>query len=395
MFSRRNLWLLRAESVLASGNATIPLLPLFYYSLGLTQAHIGMSEAVFALFWLTFGIPTSWIADRFSHKACNVIGNLVAAGSFLVLTTATSFPGILAAGILLALGNASSQGADVALLHRCCQNLKLNFAREVALQRIISPLSSIGFLAVGGLLAAHNLKLGLLWGGVPFLVAGVAVFFLREDGDTERLPKTPEVTFRRQVVTALVDMRDVTLYCLGDRQLRWVIVTRTLMATLTGSIGWLGTPLAVQAGLPEEFVTVSWIMFIAMLSLGAWVYRQLLDKCALRAQIFLPALIAIGSMLILSTHVSVWTLWLFGLVGLCRGWYSALFEPLLQKEVPDGIRATVSSVSGSLTLLCYSVFTVLINWAGSWSIEWALIINCAVMLPFVLIAALRMPQRVK
>lgn len=395
MFSRRNLWLLRAENVLTAGNATIPLLPLFYYSLGLTQTHLGISEAVFALFLLTFGIPTSWIADRFSHKACNVIGNLMAAASFLVLATATNFAGILMASMLLSLGNASSQGPDVALLHRCCENLKLSFARETALQRAIAPLISIGFVVVGGLLAAYQLKLGLLWGGVPFLIAGIVVFFVKENRDIKQPVKAPEMTLRRQIVAAFIDMRDVTLYCLKNRQLRWIILTRATVTTLTGSIGWLATPLGLRVGLPEKLVVMSWIIFVVTLGLGAWAYRQLLNKWGLRTSIFLPALISIGSMLILSAHISAWTLWLFGLVGLCRGWHFALFMPLLQKETPEGIRATVSSVDGSLTLICYVAFTILINWASSWSIEWALIINSLIILPFVLIAALKMPQCVK
>ena len=390
---RLNLWLLRTESALVYGSPTVPLLPLFYYSLGLTQAHLALAEALSALFWLIFAIPTSWVADRFSRRVCNVVGNIIASGSFFVLANATSLRDLLVACVLLGIGNTCSQGADEALLHKCCRDLELTFAREVSFQRAISCWVSIGLVVSIGVLATYDLRIALMSAGAPYLVAAGAVYFVKEG--PQRVDKTPSSTLYAAVRAALIDMRDITRYCLTHQRLRWLIFTRTVMITLTGSIGWLGTPLAIQAGLPKAFVTTGWLLFIATIGLGSWIYRYAIDRWSVSTRILLPAWIILGAMLILYFSASMWTFWLFGVLGLCRGWHFSVFTPLIQEEVPDDIRATVSSISGSLTLICYMGFVLLINWTASISTQWAFLVNCAVMLPFVLIITLRMRRIVR
>lgn len=394
MSPRRNLWLLRTESVLVYGNATIPLLPLFYYSLGLTQTHLGVAEVLSTLFWLIFAVPTSWVADRFSRKVCNVVGNVIAGCSFFVLANATTFRDILIACVLLGIGNTCSQGADVALLHKCCQDLRRSFAREISFQRAISCWVAIGLVVIVGILAAYNLKMALMSAGVPFVVAAGAVFFVKEES-RHRVDKLPSNTLYAGVRAALIDMRDTARYCFTHQRLRWLISTRIVMITLTGSIGWLGTPLAIQAGLPKEFVTAAWILFIAAMSLGSWIYRYALDRWSVPTRILLPAWIALGAMLILGFSATIWTVWLFGVLGICRGWHLGVFTPLIQEEIPDDIRATVTSISDSLNLICYMGCVLLINWAASMGTQWAFIANCAALLPFVLIVTLGMRRIVR
>lgn len=392
MSPHRNLLLLRIEGALTNSSSATPLLPAFYLSLGLTQTHLGIGEAIFAFCWLLFDIPTGWLADRFSRKVCNLLGDIVATGSFVVMACATSFGGIIAASILLALGHTASQGADIALVRDYCQKLNRSFAHELSLMHILSPVSLVGFIGIGSLVAMYDLRLAILCGGLPFLI-GAVIACLVEDTGERRIVNTSNRTLLHQIRIALIDVKSIIRYCLYDnRRLGWLILTRAIMINLTGSIGWIITPLLLRIGMPTFVAGIGWILYIIAIGIGSWLYRHTINRWSKAIQIFLPSCIALGAMAVLGWTTTIWTISLFGFVGLCRGWHSTMFAPLIQDEAGEDIQATVSSVSVSLVLGGYVIVVPFINWAGSVSEKWAFIANCALFLPLVVLAAKLMPR---
>lgn len=65
-------------------------------------------------------IPTGWLADRYGHRLCLIIGSALQAAGMLFCWLGTGIPGLLAACLLVALGDAFRSGADEALLYRSC-----------------------------------------------------------------------------------------------------------------------------------------------------------------------------------------------------------------------------------------------------------------------------------
>jgi MFS family permease len=77
-------------------------------------------------------VPTGWFADRFGHRKSLIAGSAVQVVGILLCLLGRGVPGVLAASLLVALGDALRSGADQALLYRTC----LALDRETDFQRI-------------------------------------------------------------------------------------------------------------------------------------------------------------------------------------------------------------------------------------------------------------------
>jgi hypothetical protein len=77
-------------------------------------------------------VPTGWFADRCGHRTSLIAGSAVQIVGMLLCWLGQGVPGLLAASLLVALGDALRSGADQALLYRTC--LALN--RETDFQKI-------------------------------------------------------------------------------------------------------------------------------------------------------------------------------------------------------------------------------------------------------------------
>jgi Major Facilitator Superfamily len=77
-------------------------------------------------------LPTGWFADRFGHRKSLIAGSAVQVAGMLLCWLGQGVPGVLAASLLVALGDALRSGADQALLYRTC----LALDREADFQRI-------------------------------------------------------------------------------------------------------------------------------------------------------------------------------------------------------------------------------------------------------------------
>src|SRR5262245_40580684 len=77
-------------------------------------------------------VPTGWLADRYGHRASLIAGSMLQVAGMLACWLGVGIPGLLAASLLVALGDAFRSGADQALLYRSCHAL----GREADFQSI-------------------------------------------------------------------------------------------------------------------------------------------------------------------------------------------------------------------------------------------------------------------
>jgi MFS family permease len=95
-------------------------------------------------------IPTGWFADRFGHRASLIAGSLTQVVGMVCCWLGQGTPGLMAASLLVALGDGFRSGADQALLYRSCVALE----REDAFQRIEATTRAVGLAAMVGLIVA-------------------------------------------------------------------------------------------------------------------------------------------------------------------------------------------------------------------------------------------------
>ena len=87
--------------------------------------------AVGDLALMALEVPTGWFADTFGHRKSLIAGSAVQVVGMLLCWLGQGVSGVLAASLLVALGDALRSGADQALLYRTCVALdrKTDFQR--------------------------------------------------------------------------------------------------------------------------------------------------------------------------------------------------------------------------------------------------------------------------
>jgi MFS family permease len=110
-------------------------------------------------------IPTGWLADKCGHRVSLIAGSCAQIAGMLLCWRGEGVPGLLAAILLVALGDAFRSGADQALLYRSCVALE----REPDFQTIESRARSIQLGALVALILAGG-AIVEMWGfGIGWL----------------------------------------------------------------------------------------------------------------------------------------------------------------------------------------------------------------------------------
>jgi MFS transporter len=112
-------------------------------------------------------VPTGWLADRFGHRISLIAGSALQIIGMLLCWLGPGIPGLLAASITVALGDAFRSGADQALLYRSCAALD----REGDFQIIQARTRAATLVA---------LVILVLAGGVAVATCGFAVGWIVE-----------------------------------------------------------------------------------------------------------------------------------------------------------------------------------------------------------------------
>jgi hypothetical protein len=134
---------------------------------GFSPALVATSMAAGDLCVFALEIPTGWVADRLGHRVSLIIGSFVQVCAMLAFWRASTPSELLAAILLVALGDAFRSGAGEALLYRSCAAL----GRESDFQTIEARTRSVSLVALVAL---------LIGGGALVTVAGYAVAWIAE-----------------------------------------------------------------------------------------------------------------------------------------------------------------------------------------------------------------------
>jgi MFS family permease len=111
---------------------------------GVSPALVAAILAAGDLALIGLELPTGWFADRCGHRASLMLGSFVQVVGMLCCWLSEGVPGLLAASVLVAMGDAFRSGADQALLYRTC----LAVGREAEFQQIEARAESINLAAL-------------------------------------------------------------------------------------------------------------------------------------------------------------------------------------------------------------------------------------------------------
>lgn len=378
--------------LVTSAAVSMPAMTPFFQSIGLSQSDVGFSQAIFIAVICLLNIPTSWLADRFSRRICNLLGDTWTAAGFLAYPFATNFTQIIVAEIVVGIGFAFTSGADAGLMQAHCEGLGRDYQREMAFISFWRPLLGIAWVIAGGAVAVTNPQIGIGLAAVPYLLGAVFSLFTKEIG-VHLLPSRSK-GIRDRATQAFGDMYRIVTYALhGHKELTWAIVAMAMSRHMSHPLTWIITPMLVVAGVPTLLVGVGWAFYYGSISIGAWLSRRLAPKLSRTSQFILPALCSLSAMGLLSLHITIWTVGLYLIIGMVDGWYQATMAPIVQALAPKDMQSTIVSVAISLGQLIYIVAVSIVNVAGNFGVQWAFIANALFFAPLVVITSYKLSTR--
>ena len=187
---------------------------------GISPAIVAMILAAGDLALIALEVPAGWFADRFGHRASLIIGSSVQVLGMLACWLGQGVPELIAAAVLVALGDAFRSGADEALLFRTCVALRRedDFQKIEARTRAAGLVALVALLIAGGFIVSH-LGFAVAWAVETALCAfGLAIACAMveppegaqigtDDGGLERSqrePACPASPSRRRLVMLIL-----------------------------------------------------------------------------------------------------------------------------------------------------------------------------------------------
>lgn len=360
---KTSFYLLQFEAVVTSLMITMPVINLLFNDIGMTQLQVGVSQAVFMAVALLFDVPTGWLADRYSRRVVNMSGDLIAGIGLVLYAGANSFEIVILSEIIIAIGLAATNGADVGLLKSYSQKLGLSYTKVNAKLSAIKPVAMIVGVLVAGWLGSSNIRWPFYVSAGMFFLGAIVSIFIIEVGERRKSKKHP--------IRDMIDIGKFTFS--GHERLRWRVITGVFTGNLTHTMAFILGPVFLYAGYAPEMLGLVWAVTWIAISIGALLARRLHESLSVIQQVTIPVFAVFASYAILGISINEITAWAFVVFNLAFGWYSALIGPLIQQSSPSDIQSTVISFSTVVRRLFYIPLVIVINGLASVDLRYAMV----------------------
>ncbi len=376
---RNSLSLLKIEIVLTKSLIAMPIMVPFFNSIGMNQWMIGVSQSLFTIALFLVNIPTGWLADKFSRRLSNAIGDLLTGILFICYSYVNNFGQVVLVETLLGISISLSHGADSGLLKAYSQKLDSSgktFRKQIASIAFWVPIAQIIAYIIGSYIGAFDVRMAIFVTSIPFFVGFLIGVFIKEEG--EKLESK-----HRNPIRDIVHFTHLTLN--GSRQLRWRIFSYVVGSKITHVMIWALTPLLILAKVPLSIVGAGWAMNAASIAIGARLAAKYSGNMPIWKKFLLPSLAVISALFIMSVHLSIFTIWLYSMLGFAQGWVSVTLLPSVQEIAPDNMQAIVVSVAGTISQIVYAALLPIICYAGNIDIRLTMVATIIIFLPMILV----------
>lgn len=286
----RNMRLVILESAATAGILAVPIMTPFYLSIGLNQEQIAMSQMAFTVVAMLLNLPLGWVADRFSRKWANVIGDAMAALALLLYSTAQTFWFVVLCEVICGVGCALSQGVDSTLLKHFAEKEDKSgklFKDKFGKMTSINQIASLVVMLLGGPIGAIDFRLAIAISAIPHLFGAAVSCFIQDDSEKLAAESSP-----------VRDIYNLVKRNFKNSKLRIRIIAFAVAREVTHGIIWVFTPLMLAVGIPMAVVSMGWVINYIAAYFGTKLARHFAKKLADWQLFVVPiALVTIASMI--------------------------------------------------------------------------------------------------
>ena len=378
-FYKKNLSLILVESVLTyiGPGFSVSIMTIFWNSVGMDQTAIGLVQMLFTVALVLFDIPMGYLADRFSRKAVNIIGDFGCALSFVFYAFSKNMLMVLIAEIALGLSIAMTNGVDQSFIKYYSDKLDPTGKK---FEKLNVRVHTIRFLAVlisaviGGFIAKWSLTFCIGLSFIPYFIGGILAVMIK-DFDEKLEQKSTNL-----LKDLWLNVKDI----FKNKKTRILLGTGVVSSEITHPQIWVFTPLLILVGVPIEIVSIGWVINYLMQYVGSKISEKTIHWSLLK-KFEIPMIVQFLWMIVLIINVNIVTVWFFAFNGLVHGMMRGPMETALQKTVSKEKQTSVMSIASTAKRLFYIPLVYIINCLGNIEYTYALLGTILVFLPLCII----------
>jgi MFS family permease len=321
---------------------------------GISPAVVAMILAAGDLALIALEVPAGWFADRFGHRASLIIGSSAQVLGMLACWLGQGVHELIAAAVLVALGDAFRSGADEALLYQTCVALhrEEDFQKIEARTRAAGLVALVALLIAGGVIVSQ-MGFAVAWAVETALCAlGLALACaMVEPSDGARVATTDEARERSQPEPR----------CPASQRFRLCVVMLILPVALLDGLASASSFLVQTEGTLDPEVLTVVVAGITLAEAGGAALAGRIARIGVR-HLWLAA--ASGAGLAAATvGLPSGTLVAAVALSFVLGLVHPLRATLLQRSASDDARARVASLASACDVACSAVAVLA---AGGW-----------------------------
>ena len=370
---KRNICLVILESAATAGTLAIPIMTPFYLSIGLDQKQIALTQMVFTIVTVLLNLPLGWVADRFSRKWANVVGDGMVVVALLLYSMASDFWSIVLCEIFFGFGSAMSQGVDSTLLKHFAEKKEYHGSsfKELYGKLIsIKQATTLIFMLLGGPIGAVSFRLAIACSAIPYAIGVIVGLLIQDDSEKLAAEKNP-----------FYDIVMLVKRNFSNCKLRLYVTSFAIAREITHGIVWVFTPMLLAVGMPMAIVSVGWVVNYVAVYVGTLIARRYARKLPAWKLFAVPILLVSVASLIMFCNLNAITVFFYACFGLAQGWSSVTMMPLIKEQVKATEQSSVESLAHVTAQMLYIVTVWIVNWAADIETRYALIATIGVFVP--------------
>lgn len=368
-----NARLVILESAATAGILAVPIMTPFYLSIGLNQEQIAMSQMAFTVVAMLLNLPLGWVADRFSRKWANVIGDMMVALSLLLYSTAQSFWFVVLCESICGIGCALSQGVDSTLLKHFTEKddpsgklFKDKFGKMTSMNQI----ATLVVMLLGGPIGAIDFRLAIALSAIPYVFGAIFSLLIQDDSEKLAAESNP-----------VRDIAKLVKRNISNGKLRVRIIAYAVAREVTHGIIWVFTPLMLAVGVPLAIVSMGWVINYVAAYLGTRLARHFVKRLRDWQLFVVPIALVSAASLIMFFDLNIVTICLYACFGLAQGWSATTMMPLIKEHVRAAEQSSVESLARVVAQLLYIGAVWAINRAADLDVRYALLATVVIFVP--------------
>lgn len=374
----RNLRLIKLEAIVTCFILGA-VMTIYLQSKGFTIGQIVLTHVVHVAAGLTVNIPSGYLADKTSRKACNLIGDALATLGIALFAISDDMPEVIIVRVIIGVGMAFSIGADAALMQAASEQLgedsKTYAKHQASTMSSRTILMVLGGLAAG-LIVTWNPTLAMLLAAVPYVAGTVISCFIKE----VKAPNEPKTK----------SLKEALRFSWTDKRIRWTIATGSITGIMAGLIQDLSIPLVTTGGYSVLIASFAWSGFFAAWSLGSRLYKIAINTWPQRKILVAPVAVFIAALSLLAVDINKWTVTVILFVGLAYGWLAPHLSSAVAKAAPSEIRATIRSINMTAIQVAYILSATVLSQVSEAGMKAAMIVSFILFVPPCIVASSRM-----